>query len=400
MKSSLFFILIYIAGILSIIFWQKRKEYPRYSAFITTWSLLWIASHLILLECLKGHIFFLIPLAFFLVFYWSYHHEKTNLRNGFLFNLFLIVFSSYSVYISIITQDLIVFGVLIFLGSIALAVLLFGLIGLTILLYWNGAIMVKREAHSLANLLTLLLAIALTFLLIYNHFIAQMLPEWLGLALSVLPFSLMYFSISFLNYLTLSILYQWNQPKWNQDYIIVLGAGLIDGQFVTPLLAKRIDQAIDFYRQQLTRTGVAPFLVMSGGKGSDEKISEAQAMANDAIAKGIPENKILLEEQSTTTFENMLFSKNLIFSRQEQANVIFSSNNYHILRAGIFAKQAQLQADGIGAKTALYYLPTAFLREFIAIIAIHKKKHFIRIALASLLILSLALVSFLMRNYV
>ncbi len=52
---------------------------------------------------------------------------------------------------------------------------------------------------------------------------------------------------------------------------------------------------------------------------------------------------------------------------------IFTSNNYHIFRAGLYAKQAGLKADGIGAKTAFYYLPNAFLREYIAILVLHKK---------------------------
>lgn len=74
--------------------------------------------------------------------------------------------------------------------------------------------------------------------------------------------------------------------------------------------------------------------------------------------------------------------------------VIFTSNNYHIFRAGIYAHQAGLKADGIGAKTALYYLPNAFLREYIAIVALHKKRHFIICGLIMALFIFLSVMSF------
>ncbi|HPR81873.1 MAG TPA: YdcF family protein, partial [Enterococcus sp.] len=112
-----------------------------------------------------------------------------------------------------------------------------------------------------------------------------------------------------------------------------------------------------------------------------------------ALTQNIPESNILVETNSTTTLENMQFSKEII--RQnfgENANVIFSSNNYHIFRAGIFARWAGLKADGIGSKTALYYLPNAFLREFIAIVAMNKKRHFLIVGLLAAIILALTVV--------
>ena len=117
---------------------------------------------------------------------------------------------------------------------------------------------------------------------------------------------------------------------------------------------------------------------MSGGQGQDEKVPESIAMKNYAMEKGIPERDILVETNSTTTLENMLFSKELMDKQSNGSyQAIFSSNNYHIFRAGLFAKQANLKANGIGAKTAFYYLPNAFLREYVAILMLHKKRHLI-----------------------
>jgi len=283
---------------------------------------------------------------------------------------------------------LLIFGAL----FILLAVTLFGITGLTILLYWNAVIVLRRESRSLANLLTLITAIGLTFLLIYDHFISNRIPEWLSPIMAILPAGFIYFTSVFLNFLTVSILYQFNQPRLKQDFIIILGAGLIDGERVTPLLAQRIDKAIAFYRRQ-EKYQQPPKLIMSGGQGPDEKIPEGIAMKNYALTQNIPEENILVETNSTTTLENMKFSKEIILQQPiSKANVIFSSNNYHIFRAGIFARWAGLKADGIGSKTAFYYLPNAFLREFVAIVAMNKKRHFIIVGLIALGLLLVSLI--------
>lgn len=85
------------------------------------------------------------------------------------------------------------------------------------------------------------------------------------------PLILIYLFIVFYNFLTVSFLYQFNRPRYNQDFIVVLGAGLINGETVSPLLAKRINKAIAFYRAQSRATLNPPILLMSGGQGADEK---------------------------------------------------------------------------------------------------------------------------------
>ena len=119
-------------------------------------------------------------------------------------------------------------------------------------------------------------------------------------------------------------------------------------------------------------------------------------MKQYALAQGIPEEDLLLEDLSTSTQTNMAFSKQIIDRYNiDRVKVIFSSNNYHIFRAAIFARQNQLRADGIGEKTALYYLPNAFLREFIAIVAMHKKKHFFIVGMTGFFLLFMAVITFL-----
>ncbi|MCS5465442.1 YdcF family protein [Enterococcus lactis] len=84
---------------------------------------------------------------------------------------------------------------------------------------------------------------------------------------------------------------------------------------------------------------------------SRRKVPEAIAMKQYAMEQGIPERDILVETNSTTTLENMLYSKEIMDQQMKGPyRVIFSSNNYHIFRAGLYARQAKLKANGIGAK--------------------------------------------------
>lgn len=89
---------------------------------------------------------------------------------------------------------------------------------------------------------------------------------------------------------------------------------------------------------------------------------------------GVPSADTAVESQSRNTLENMRFSAQLITQRfGADYRAIFVSNGYHIFRAGLVARQAGFRANGIGARTARYFLPNAFLREFAAIMMMHKR---------------------------
>lgn len=147
-------------------------------------------------------------------------------------------------------------------------------------------------------------------------------------------------------------------------YIIVLGAGLIDGR-VSPILAGRIDRAITVYHRNPDSQ-----LIMSGGRGPDEPHPEAHAMKQYALQQGIPAEDIILEEHSSNTFENLKFSADLMTETNEIAIV---TNYYHLLRALIIAKELGISCIGYGAHTKFYFSVNAFVREFIGYIVLRKK---------------------------
>ena len=158
------------------------------------------------------------------------------------------------------------------------------------------------------------------------------------------------------------------KPSYDKDFIIILGCKIRSDGTPYQLLKGRIDRAIDFYSQQLEKSGKKANFIPSGGKGNDEVISEAESIKNYLVEHGIEEENIYPETESATTLENMLYSKAVADSVKKDSNILFSTTNYHIFRSGMFSVKAGLRADGIGAKTKWYFWPNAQIREFIGLL--------------------------------
>lgn len=387
------FIAIALYFIVLIGLWIRFKG-KRLSRFLI-WTGIFMLLYFCILEIQNQTFFILIPLFFLLLFCYFYFKEKCRLRNGWLFNLMLISFMGYVAIVTATNGSLIGAGILAILAVLFLIVILFGLYAAIIFLIGNSFIVLRHESRRLPNLLTLILALAIIALIIMQIYGPKILPNWSVILLSIPTTIAFYFFVVFWNFLSISVIYQFNQPKFNQDYIVVLGAGLIGGEKVTPLLAKRIDRAIQFYKKQSEETLSPPQLLMSGGQGPDEKIPEAQAMREYALEQGIPDEDILMEAQSTNTLENMRFSKEIMERENPSGyHAIFTSNNYHIFRAGMYAEEVGLKIDGIGSKTARYYLPNAFLREFIAVALMNKRLHLFVCGLIALGFIALAVINY------
>ena len=148
--------------------------------------------------------------------------------------------------------------------------------------------------------------------------------------------------------LILSSLQQINDKTTNPDLLIVLGARL-DNNTPGVLLASRLDMVI----KHAQTWGNIPVIV-SGGQGPDEDITEAEAMLRHLVQQGFEESRIWKEEKSTSTRENLAFSKDLIAEKGldvKSITVAIVSNGFHLFRAGILAKKAGLNTTGVAAKT-------------------------------------------------
>ena len=165
-----------------------------------------------------------------------------------------------------------------------------------------------------------------------------------------------------------------HEPDKDKDFLIVLGCALKKDGTPTPLLQGRLDRAIDFYNEQKKETGKELIFITSGGQGADEVIPESSAMKRYLMERGIPEERIIEENQSTSTYENMLFSKDKIREIDPEGKVAFSTTNYHVFRSGLFARWVKMRAVGMGADTKWYFWPNAAVREFIGLLTKHRVK--------------------------
>lgn len=148
------------------------------------------------------------------------------------------------------------------------------------------------------------------------------------------------------------------------DYVIVLGARLY-GDKPSPALLERLSVA----REYLTdNNGIK--VVVSGGQGSDEYISEAKAMENYLADNGIEKDRIILEDRSTTTFENLKFSLNKIreLDDKENISVLIATNRYHVFRSKLLAKRLGVIPYGLPAKTPPTTVLFSYVREYFAVI--------------------------------
>ena len=166
-----------------------------------------------------------------------------------------------------------------------------------------------------------------------------------------------------------------HNPKYDKDFIIILGAKIKDDGTLTPLLKGRVDKAIEFANKQYENTKKKILYVPSGGKGSDEVIAEAEAIKNYLIEKGIDKKDIIVEDKSTSTIENMKYSKEKIDKVNEEGKIVFSTTNYHVFRSGVIANEQGIDCEGIGSKTKWYYYTNALIREFIANLVQERKSH-------------------------
>lgn len=153
-------------------------------------------------------------------------------------------------------------------------------------------------------------------------------------------------------------------PPKNADAIIVLGAGL-RGKKVSLSLAYRLDAAIDYYNQNQH-----PVIVVSGGQGENELVSEAFAMKTYLLENGIPSEKILTEDKSSRTVENFSFSKEILnkYFDGYPYETVYITNGFHIFRAGLIAKQANLVSHGLSAHSVAFLQPTYYIREYFSIL--------------------------------
>lgn len=186
----------------------------------------------------------------------------------------------------------------------------------------NTIVVVKNNGFSLTSMLPFLMAGFLILLLASPSIVNYFDPDTrhvVVFSLGLFTLEGLWFSFTFVALLFYSWIYRILPRRRQYDYIIIHGAGL-DGPRPTPLLAGRIDKALELWSKQHQHGK----FVVSGGQGADEVVSEAQAMRDYLLEKGVPADAILMEDKSTTTWENLRYSLAIIRADRASAAVSYT----------------------------------------------------------------------------
>ncbi|MEV5976393.1 ElyC/SanA/YdcF family protein [Streptomyces sp. NPDC052114] len=250
-----------------------------------------------------------------------------------------------------------------------------GTLAVAVFLAVNGVKMVRKEGRSPTNFLSLFAGLSIfgVIALLIAAFGSDSRPL---IIITGTTFLLVcYVSFLFLCFIAYAFLYSRMRVRGTVDFVIVLGSGLIDGHRVPPLLASRLDRGRAVYEAQRAR-GADPLLITSGGQGPDEQLPESHAMADHLVEGGFPADRILREDRSSTTEENLAFSRVLMEERRPGHRCVIVTNNYHAFRAALLARRTGVNGQVVGAPTAAYFWPSATIREFVAVFLSHKTVNF------------------------
>lgn len=324
------------------------------------------------------------------LFIYSFIKEPRQFRNA----LFLFATLAWSSILLVVRLNNFILGLI-----LVTLVLLTPFLTIGFLLI-NTVVVVRNNGFSLTSMLPFLMAGFLVLLIASPTIVNYFDPDVRHIIVFVLGlFTLegLWFSFTFMALLFYSWVYRLLPRRRQYDYIIIHGAGL-DGPRPTPLLAGRIDKALELWKKQHQHGK----FVVSGGQGADEVVSEAQAMRDYLLEKGVPADAILMEDKSTTTWENLRYSlaiinadwatgvgatsaatvasRDVTTAASDASGTAASSgdfttavvtSDFHVFRCAEYAHNLGIKADGIGSHTKGWYWPTAFIREFIAITKAH-----------------------------
>lgn len=230
---------------------------------------------------------------------------------------------------------------------------------LHILFLCVGAALLLNGVHVLLvsnfNLGTLLVFALGAFFLLFGALYAKL---WKWLRVTVLC------GTALLVLLTagLSVYGGFDNATGEEDALVVLGCG-VRGDRVSVGLARRLDKALAYHREHPE----VP-IVVSGGQGAQERITEAEAMRRYLVAAGVPNEKIIKEEKATSTLENLKYSDEILRERfPDGYRAALVTSSFHVFRAERIAKNLGLPYAHLGAPSKWYAVPMNNLRELVAI---------------------------------
>ena len=148
----------------------------------------------------------------------------------------------------------------------------------------------------------------------------------------------------------------------NSSTVIVLGCR-VKGDVPSLMLSRRINAAYEYLEKN-----PGTICIASGGQGGDELISEAECIKNVLVERGISPDRIIMEDKSTSTDENIRFSLQKMEENGISGEAVIITNDFHQLRAKMICQKYGLEVSAVSAETSLYLLPTYWVREWFGVV--------------------------------
>ena len=152
------------------------------------------------------------------------------------------------------------------------------------------------------------------------------------------------------------------KPDYSEDVVIVMGAGVI-GDRVSRPLAYRLDRAIEYLNNNPESK-----VVVCGGLGDVATITEAEAMRRYLSNRGIASDRIIKEDTSTSSYENLTFAHEILAEIfPDGYRAVLVSNDFHMFRTRYVASNIGITATHYGAGTPIEGIPSVYFRELLSI---------------------------------
>ncbi|MCL2445563.1 MAG: YdcF family protein [Oscillospiraceae bacterium] len=231
------------------------------------------------------------------------------------------------------------------------------------------------------KIVRIIITIAGALLLLNVFFVPRVTIGWyvqLGLSLAILAYAALFTKIPKWAHITalvlamlpalftgfLAIYGNTSNVTHTEDAVIVLGAG-IRGENPSRLLAYRLNTAIAYHQRN-----PEAYIVVTGGYGEGQQFSEAHVMQRWLVLHGVPVERIVQENRSISTEENLLFAHEILQAQFERDDftVVVVTSDFHLYRGMMLARQTGFDATRLGALVPWYTWPMNYLRELLAVV--------------------------------
>lgn len=222
-----------------------------------------------------------------------------------------------------------------------------------------------------------LLLIGMTALHYYIIFFVELSEQqnWIR----VPEFVMAYYVLLFINFLINTVRLTAFEDESKQEYMIILGESVREDGKPSETLQERMNTALKYIERQRFLHGTIPKIIVSGGATQPNSPTEARIMADYLIDHDINKGDIFLDDKAMNTHQNFVYSKAIIESHQrivQTISAVFVTSGYHLYRSQLYANMEGLyQVSGVGSPTPLVDRLFGLVREYIAVLFMHRKLH-------------------------